>query len=113
MTAGDVLAVARRDLADADGKRWPDAVLFTYLTDAQEELKRKRPDRFHTGSTPLAVVVASDLTDVLTLPAGNRDTLAAWVTYRALGEDDADKADASRAMQFMGRFQASIGGFAR
>lgn len=111
MTAGDVLTDVRRMLNDSGASpRWPAPTLLRYVSEAEREVKRLRPDLFLSSST--AMDSPSDSTegaDDLVLDESSRSVLVDLVSSRALMEDSADAGNRELAGVYRAQAYAALG----
>ncbi|MES2415093.1 MAG: hypothetical protein V4614_14900 [Pseudomonadota bacterium] len=100
MTAQEVIDLARVPLNDADKDRYPDAVLLRFLIAGLRLLQRTRADLF-IGSL---AVTQPDLgfADELPTPAHVDQSLADYVTARAMTVDTEDGERAGAFFQLAG-----------
>lgn len=105
LTAGRVLAMARRLLADdlagdgaAASERWSDPALFSYLNEAVRELIKSRPDLLLQNDGTMGTVVALALElDETPVSEEWRGWLADYVMLRCLEEEGSESEHFKRA----------------
>lgn len=113
LTAKKIIDKARRDLHDTEAAfRWDDAILVTYINDAQYDLVNKRPEYWfdvNFDMQALIPAVENDLNVDLLLPDEILESMAAFITSKALSEDDADNENLQRAQIFSSVYQKITG----
>jgi len=112
MKAEDVIALARRELNDAEpgNYRWPDDVLLAHLNRALVRLNQDRPDLLLTEAGAMtAFAEAAATTDTLVYGATARTALVHHVCFSALSEDSDNAANAKRAANYQTQYAYDIG----
>lgn len=111
MTAGDVLTDARRMLNDEGGApRWTTPRLLRYVSEAEREVRRLRPDLFFSSSAAMDTPADStDLTDDLVLDEDSRSALVDLVCARALLEDAEDTQNRELALLYRSQAYDMLG----
>lgn len=112
MTAGDVTAAVRRELNDEEPGmyRWPDTVMFDYLTDALHDARKLRPDLFLGANGMASVTQVSALGNPLPVGEDVKRALSAYVMARCLAEDGSDDANTTAAAGYMERYIGTLVG---
>jgi hypothetical protein len=90
-TAGEIIAQARLAINDPNGTRWPDAVLYGYLLQAELQMTAKHPEIQYAFKVenPLPTLLANP-TDLTTVQADHSAVLWHYVSYCALSSDTDD-----------------------
>lgn len=108
LTATKIIDKARRDLKDLIATfRWSDVILVTYINDAQYDLLRKRPEYWFDSNLDIQALVPADANSMgldLLLPDSILENIAAFITSKALSEDDADNENLQRAQIFQSQY---------
>ena len=115
MIAGDVIADVRKNELHDDipgAYRWTDGELLDFLTFAQQEAHRYRPDLFLDEDGDMTrPVKAVALETVLPGDEMLLRPLSFHVCSQALSADGSDEANIKRGGEYVGRFlQALVGG---
>jgi hypothetical protein len=100
MDVEDILDRSRLALADpATGTpRWPDPTLIIYINDAVRATIQARPDlQLDSTDTLKNITDVASNADTIDLPDVFIEALADYVAFKALSEDEADKANADKA----------------
>ncbi len=113
MLIADITAEVRDALndTDADHYHWTDFTMRRYLNDAVQVIVARRPELRHdtNGNLTTFGTITAD-TATVDLDASVRPAVVAYICYRALGEDEADRKNTEAAAVHYQSFERALYG---
>ena len=109
MTGSDVVTEARYILNDVSGVRWTDAEMLKWVSAAQREIVRRRPEaRFASSVLATDLSNPSALSDTLEIEEDYKGPMTDYICYRCFQKDADFSTNRKRAEDHFKFFIAGI-----